>query len=95
MVVGDQSSGKSSLLEGLTGLPFPVSSQLCTRFVTQIVFRRSRSSHDSIHVSIIPAADANDRDKKTLEGFSRNMTEFSEQSFTHILDEVRLSQSYL
>ena len=34
MAVGDQSSGKSSVLEALTGLPFPRDSGLCTRFVT-------------------------------------------------------------
>jgi hypothetical protein len=31
IVVGDQSSGKSSVLEGLIGLPFPRDSELCTR----------------------------------------------------------------
>lgn len=29
VVVGDQSSGKSSVLEGLTQLPFPCDSSLC------------------------------------------------------------------
>ena len=48
VVVGDQSSGKSSLLEGLTGLPFPVASELCTRFATQIVFRRSHDAEESL-----------------------------------------------
>lgn len=59
VVVGDQSSGKSSLLEGLTGLPFPVAGQLCTRFATQVSFRRSATAHeDIVTVTIIPAADA-------------------------------------
>ncbi|KAF2032549.1 dynamin [Setomelanomma holmii] len=40
-VIGDQSSGKSLLLEGMTGLSFPIASDLCTRFVTQIVLRRT------------------------------------------------------
>ncbi|KAL9629646.1 MAG: hypothetical protein Q9164_006787 [Protoblastenia rupestris] len=53
IVVGDQSSGKSSVLEGLTELPFPRDSTLCTRFATQIVFRRAEQ--ESVTVSIIPS----------------------------------------
>jgi hypothetical protein len=52
VVVGDQSSGKSSVLEGVTGLPFPRDSGLCTRFATQITFRRD--AVESISVSITP-----------------------------------------
>jgi GTPase SAR1 family protein len=40
VVVGEQSSGKSSGLEGLNKLKFPRDSGLCTRFATQIIFRR-------------------------------------------------------
>lgn len=89
-MVGDQSSGKSSLLEGLTGLPFPVASDLCTRFATQIVFRRSPTAEESITVSIIPAANADDEARKRLGGFSRSMTEFSAETFAQVLDEVTL-----
>lgn len=56
VVVGDQSSGKSSVLEGLTRLPFPRDKALCTRFATQITFRRAQ--HESINVSAIPSKDA-------------------------------------
>nr|POE96532.1 interferon-induced gtp-binding protein mx2 [Quercus suber] len=59
VVVGDQSSGKSSLLEGLTGLTFPVASELCTRFATQIVLRRSPAGERSAKVSILPGPVAN------------------------------------
>lgn len=41
VVVGDQPSGKSSVLAGLTRLPFPCDGGLCTRFATQVVFRQS------------------------------------------------------
>ncbi|KAG6041288.1 hypothetical protein E4U41_005116 [Claviceps citrina] len=40
VVVGDQSSGKSSLLESLTGIPFPNGQGLCTRYATHITHRR-------------------------------------------------------
>jgi hypothetical protein len=39
--VGDQSSGKSSVLEGSIRKPLPRDSGLCTRFATQIIFRRA------------------------------------------------------
>jgi GTPase SAR1 family protein len=41
VVVGDQSSGKSSILEALTNIPFPRKSVKCTRFATQISLRRT------------------------------------------------------
>jgi hypothetical protein len=43
VVVGDQSSGKSSVLEAITQIPFPTSSTACTRFATQIRLRRDNS----------------------------------------------------
>lgn len=36
IVCGDQSAGKSSVLEALTEIPFPRSDSLCTRFATEI-----------------------------------------------------------
>ncbi|EEY22321.1 interferon-induced GTP-binding protein Mx [Verticillium alfalfae VaMs.102] len=50
IVVGDQSSGKSSVLEAISRVPFPVKGDLCTRFATELVLRRSSSSY--VHVTI-------------------------------------------
>lgn len=61
VVVGDQSSGKSSVLEALTNLPFPRELGLCTRFATQIIFRRSQETH--VSVSVIPAENATEEHK--------------------------------
>lgn len=52
VVVGDQSSGKSSVLEAITGIPFPRQENLCIRFATQIVLRRAPT--ESIAVAIVP-----------------------------------------
>ncbi|KAK2596470.1 hypothetical protein N8I77_013359 [Diaporthe amygdali] len=39
IVVGDQSSGKSSVLEAISHVHFPVQGGLCTRFATELVLR--------------------------------------------------------
>ncbi|KAH8203363.1 hypothetical protein TruAng_002458 [Truncatella angustata] len=39
IVVGDQSSGKSSVLEALSNVRFPTKGDLCTRFATELVMR--------------------------------------------------------
>ncbi|KAL3467221.1 P-loop containing nucleoside triphosphate hydrolase protein [Aspergillus heterothallicus] len=59
VVVGEQSSGKSSVLEGLTKMAFPRDSGLCTRFATQIIFRRDLSAETRrIVATIVPSPDA-------------------------------------
>ncbi len=41
IVVGDQSSGKSSVLEAISRVQFPARSGACTRFATELVLRTS------------------------------------------------------
>ena len=53
VVCGDQSSGKSSVLEAISQVAFPVNDGLCTRFVTEVCLRRS--SKESATVKILPA----------------------------------------
>jgi GTPase SAR1 family protein len=53
VIVGKQSVGKSSLLESLTEIPFPVGDELCTRFATRVISRRTApGTPDMIKVSI-------------------------------------------
>lgn len=74
VVVGDQSSGKSSVLESLTGFSFPRDVGLCTRYATQI--RCRREPQNSVHITIIPRPDATDDIKQRL------------QSFRHVADAI-------
>lgn len=93
-MVGDQSSGKSSLLEGLTGVNFPVASDLCTRHATQIILRRAPEEEASVKISIIPGPTAigDEVHKLSLESFAKTLESesFSTEEFKTVLDEVRI-----
>jgi hypothetical protein len=97
VVVGDQSSGKSSLLEALTGLSFPIASDLCTRYATQIVLRRSKLEDAGAKISIIPGrtAQADDEIRERLLSFERSvpLDHFGVAEFTRIFDEVGIPYS--
>ncbi|KAI9679444.1 MAG: hypothetical protein M1817_005466 [Caeruleum heppii] len=87
VVVGDQSSGKSSVLEALTGLPFPRDSTLCTRFATQIVFRRAEK--EAISISIIPAASSSAEREQKLRAFRADeLTSLSAAEFAKVLSQA-------
>ncbi|KAI0852872.1 P-loop containing nucleoside triphosphate hydrolase protein [Daldinia vernicosa] len=57
IVVGDQSSGKSSVLEAISRVRFPVKDGLCTRFATELVLRTD--SHIKVDVRILPQSAPN------------------------------------
>ncbi|KAH8900811.1 dynamin family protein [Thozetella sp. PMI_491] len=50
IVVGDQSTGKSSVLESLSRMPFPSEEGICTRFPTELKLRTSKETR--VNVSI-------------------------------------------
>jgi len=94
VVVGDQSSGKSSVLEGLTDLPFPRDSGLCTRFATQITFRRA--AVESVTVSIIPSKDAStEHAEKTQRWVKADLQSLDAKSFADIMVEVCCIDAFL
>lgn len=81
------SSGKSSVLEGLTNLPFPRGSGLCTRFATQIIFQRSQEQ--KIKVSIIPdAKSSTDQADRLREWNKDGLQSLEGEIFYEILKEV-------
>ncbi|KAK8122068.1 interferon-induced GTP-binding protein Mx1 [Apiospora sp. TS-2023a] len=86
VVVGDQSSGKSSVLEGITSFAFPRAAELCTRYATQITCRRETLL--GITVSIIPHEDASHEAKQPLLGFRRTLTELQDQQLAIVFKEA-------
>ncbi|KAF5627433.1 dynamin GTPase [Fusarium sp. NRRL 52700] len=73
VVVGDQSSGKSSLLEAIARFPFPVHGGLCTRFPIKLVLRRS--SEVRISYFIEPGSSRSDNDRDRLRRFEDHLTD--------------------
>lgn len=77
MVCGDQSAGKSSVLEGISGIPFPREDGLCTRFATEIVMRHDQQE-SRMTATITPHSAREDEDKARLASFRIEFRDFSE-----------------
>jgi GTP-binding protein EngB required for normal cell division/lipopolysaccharide biosynthesis glycosyltransferase len=52
VVCGEQSSGKSSILEAISGVRFPSKDNLCTRFATELILRRGPVA--PVKIRIVP-----------------------------------------
>ena len=59
IVCGEQSSGKSSVLEAVSGVMFPSKDNLCTRFATELILRRGPDA--PIKIGIVPGSQEKDR----------------------------------
>ncbi|RWA03831.1 hypothetical protein EKO27_g11278 [Xylaria grammica] len=86
VVVGHQSSGKSSGLHGLTGLPFPRDSKLCTRFATQIIFRRAKM--EGIVAFIVPAENASTEHQACVREWRKELQVLDAPAFASIISEA-------
>jgi hypothetical protein len=85
VVCGDQSAGKSSVLEGVTGIPFPRQDGLCTRFPTEILLEHS-SEEETINASIIPSPDRTEEERRSLVNYRRNLQSF--EDLPTVIEEV-------
>ncbi|KAI0855226.1 P-loop containing nucleoside triphosphate hydrolase protein [Xylaria cubensis] len=81
IVVGDQSSGKSSVLEAISRVRFPIKDGLCTRFATEFVLRTD--SHTKVNVQIQPASGLTDNDCEF------NETKFDTEDLPRIIEEAK------
>ncbi|PWY93088.1 hypothetical protein BO94DRAFT_487610, partial [Aspergillus sclerotioniger CBS 115572] len=76
IVCGDQSSGKSSVLEAISGVPFPVRSNLCTRFPTEVVLRKAAQA--GVTVSIVPHQSRGSFEQVKLSAFHETLDNFED-----------------
>ncbi|KAJ4194581.1 hypothetical protein NW759_016514 [Fusarium solani] len=77
VVCGDQSAGKSSVLEGITGIPFPRQDGLCTRFPTEITLRHC-STAQTIVASIRPHSSRPQQVQQALKAYRKDVKDLSE-----------------
>ncbi len=74
VVCGDTSSGKSSVLEALSGIPFPVDSTLCTRFATEIALRYTSEETVTGEAFISPGPRSSESHQLHLGSFHETIT---------------------
>lgn len=86
IVVGNQSSGKNSMLESLTGFAFPRAATLCTRYATPISCIRAPTKE--IVVSIIPRPDTTAELKARLQAFHHTLDDMDTASLAAIFHEI-------
>ncbi|XWW94493.1 hypothetical protein V2A60_002436 [Cordyceps javanica] len=67
VVCGDQSAGKSSVLEAISGMTFPTKDNLCTRFATELILRREAT--EAVNVSIHPGPERSIDERQRLNAF--------------------------
>jgi hypothetical protein len=102
VVIGDQSCGKSSVLEGITKVPFQVGDELCTRFATEVSLHNS-SSDDITSMSISVRIDeehsqeySEEHQQRIYEWESRNSPitgRLDPRAFRRILKDARFPSS--
>src|SRR5450432_1748639 len=85
IVCGDQSSGKSSVLEAISGVPFPRKDNVCTRFATELILRRAPS--ESLSVSITPAQDRTGTDRERIAKFQHRL--MSKEDFPLLFEKAK------
>lgn len=73
VVCGAQSAGKSSVLEGLTGIPFPREDGVCTKFATEIILR-----HQPGDTSITASITFRNNATKNLRRYKKRLTGYHE-----------------
>ncbi|KAF2118385.1 P-loop containing nucleoside triphosphate hydrolase protein [Lophiotrema nucula] len=91
IVCGDQSSGKSSVLEGLTRLPFPIGEDTCTTFATELILRKSTNT--IISCSITPSEERTKLEIAELRKFKHNYASLESFDFRELVRNAKEAMS--
>lgn len=86
IVCGDQSSGKSSVLEAISGIPFPTKDNLCTRFATEVILRHTSSV--KVFVGIVPGPGRSDEEQTKLHAFRRDRIDL--EDFAQLIEDAKV-----
>ena len=85
------------MLQAITELPFPVNESMCTRFPTEVVFRRAKPDEKTVVKATIRSnktskQDPNLRDR--IKDFALTYDELSPQVMEDIIDQVYSSNVF-
>lgn len=89
IVVGDQSSGKSSVLEAISRLNFPRGQGLCTTFATELALRRKSTAR--INARIEPASTRPQEERENLLAWKPDSTDLADfdEIITSAKDKIK------
>ncbi|KAL4886445.1 P-loop containing nucleoside triphosphate hydrolase protein [Aspergillus karnatakaensis] len=91
IVVGDQNTGKSSVLQAITEVSFPVQDRTCTRFPIQISFRQTATNKNPGVKATINPGKITKEDEAFLErvrGFRVEKEDLSQESLKDIIEKA-------
>ena len=91
VVIGDQSTGKSSVLQAITEISFPVQERTCTRFPIQISFRQTASGQNGgvkATISPGPLTEKDDAFRDRIQGFRIDREALTTEVMKEMIEKV-------
>ena len=87
VVYGDRSSGKSSVLEALSGIAFPTKGNLCTRYPIKFILRKTIEV--SVKISIVVGGGHSLAESAQIQSFNPPASALNDFSLlVHLVDRI-------